>query len=198
MKVIGLTGNIGTGKSTAAKVMKSLGIKLIDCDIVSREVVKDKKVLNILKREFGSEIIKSDGTLDRKKLGEKVFSNKENLAKLNNIIHPLIKKRVKEYINEFSKCEKICIVDGAIIIEAGFQDILDDIILIKADKSDQLERVRKRDACSLEYIKGIIDAQMPLEEKAKYCKYVINNNREIDFLKSEVEKLAKILLGLEG
>lgn len=197
MKVIGLTGNIGTGKSTASKVINSLGVKIIDCDVVSREVIREESVLRILVNTFGKEIVDSKGILDRKKLGSIAFKNKENVKKLNDIMHPLIKKRVKEYIEYFSKEEKLCIIDGAILIEASFQDIVDDIILIKASEKNQLERVKKRDGHNYEYIKKIIDAQMPLGEKEKYCKYVINNDKNIEHLKSEVTKLIKALLDLE-
>lgn len=196
MKVIGLTGNIGTGKSTASDVIKSLNIKLIDCDVVSREVVSERKVLDILEETFGKEII-SKGSLDRKKLGAIAFKNKENLSKLNSIMYPLIKNKVKFYIKKFEKTEKICIVDGAILIEANFQDIVDDIILIKSSEKDQLERVKKRDGHNYDYTKRIIDAQMSLSEKEKYCKYIINNNKDIEYLKKEVTKLMRALLELE-
>lgn len=197
MKVIGLTGNIGTGKSTASAVIKSLNIKLIDCDVVSRELASEKKVLDLLEETFGKEIINSKGSLDRKKLGSIAFKNKENLSKLNNIMYPLIKNKVKCYIKEFKKTEKLCIVDGAILIEANFKDIVEDIILIKSNEKDQLERVKKRDGHNYDYTKRIIDAQMPLSEKEKHCKYIINNDQDIEYLKKEVTKLMRALLESE-
>lgn len=198
MKVIGLTGNIGTGKTTASSIIKSLGIKVIDCDVVSREVVEDKNVLILLENTFGEKIIDLHGKLNRKELGKIVFNNKEKLNKLNSILHPLIKKRVIEYINEFKKTEKLCIVDGAILIEAGFMNILDDIILISSSEKLQLERVNKRDGHTYEYIKGIIDSQMTLEEKKKYSRFIVENNKSIDELKIKIEEIIKALLDLEA
>lgn len=198
MKVIGLTGNIGTGKSTVVSRIKSANIKVIDCDVVSREVVEDENVLGILEKEFGEDVLDSNKKLNRKKLGEIVFCNKEKLNKLNSIMHPLMKERIKEYLKEFSKTEKLCIVDGAILIEAGFHDMVEDIILVSASEENQLKRVKARDGFSDEYTKGIIDSQMPLKEKAKYCKYIIDNNEGLEELKQKVDKVIEALLGLEA
>ncbi|KMT21527.1 dephospho-CoA kinase [Clostridium cylindrosporum] len=198
MRVIGLTGGIGTGKSTASSIIKSLNIKVIDCDIVSREVVKDKEVLNLLEETFGNKVITSSNELDRKQLGKIVFKSKENLNKLNSILHPIMKIRIKNYIKVYAKTEKLCIVDGAILIEAGFCDLVDDIILISSSEELQLKRVNERDGHSYEYIKDVIKSQMPLDEKKKYCKYIIENNEGIDELREKVENVIKTLLDLEA
>ena len=198
MKVLGLTGNIGTGKSTASSIIKGLNIKVIDCDIVSREVAEDKDILKQLENTFGREVINSDNTLNRKKLGEIVFSDKNSLKKLNSIMHPAMRCKIKEYINIYSKTEKVCVLDGAILIEAGFNDLVEDIILISSTENLQLKRVNKRDGHSYEYIKGIINSQMPLEEKEKYCKYIIYNNYTIEYLENEIKGIIKSFLDMEA
>ena len=198
MKVLGLTGNIGTGKSTASSIIKKLNIKVIDCDIVSREVAEDKGILKQLENTFGSEVINSDNTLNRKKLGEIVFSDKNSLKKLNSIMHPAMRCKIKEYINIYSKTEKLCVLDGAILIEAGFNDLVEDIILISSTENLQLKWVYKRDGHSYEYIKGIINSQMPLEEKEKYCKYIIYNNYTIEYLENEIKGIIKGFLDMEA
>lgn len=198
MKVIGLTGNIGTGKSTAASVIKEFNIKIIDCDIVSREVVEYNEVLEILKDAFGDSIISEDGKLLRKELGKIVFNDKEKLDKLNSIMHPIMRKRIEECISEFSKTEKICVLDGAILIEAKFYDLVQDTILISSSEENQLKRVHKRDGHDYEYIKGIIKSQMLLKEKEKYCKYIIYNNEGIEELRTKVSETMKEIIGTEA
>lgn len=197
MRVLGLTGNIGTGKSTASSIIKDLNIKVIDCDVVSREVADDKSILEKLESTFGHEIINND-TLNRKKLGEIVFSDKNSLKKLNEIMHPAMRCKIKEYINIYSKTEKLCVLDGAILIEAGFNDLVEDIILISSTENLQLKRVNKRDGHSYEYIKGIINSQMPLNEKEKYCRYVIHNNYTIEYLENEIKGIIKGFLDMEA
>ncbi len=197
MRVLGLTGNIGTGKSTASSIIKDLNIKVIDCDVVSREVADDKSILKKLESTFGHEIINND-TLNRKKLGEIVFSDKNSLKKLNEIMHPAMRCKIKEYINIYSKTEKLCVLDGAILIEAGFNDLVEDIILISSTENLQLKRVNKRDGHSYEYIKGIINSQMPLNEKEKYCRYVIHNNYTIEYLENEIKGIIKGFLDMEA
>ncbi|MEG0370765.1 MAG: dephospho-CoA kinase [Clostridium sp.] len=193
MRVIGLTGNIGSGKSTVSSIIESYNIKIIDADLISREVSENIEVLNSIEKTFGKIVIDNNGSLNRSQLGEIVFSSDEELEKLNSIIHPYMKTRIKEYIIEYSKTERICILDGAIIIEAGFGDLVEDIILVEASEDMCLQRVYERDGHSYGYIKNIIRKQIPLEKKKNFCKYIIRNDKGFEELEKEVIRVLRAL-----
>ncbi|MEF9952343.1 MAG: dephospho-CoA kinase [Clostridium sp.] len=185
-KVIGLTGSIGSGKSTVSKILKSLNIKVIDADKISRIAANDEKVLQSIKEEFGSSIVDDFGHLKRKELGSIVFRSKDKLDKLNNIIHPCMKKIISEEINVLKQTEKLCVLDAAILIEAGFIEMVDYTVLVTASEEKVISRVKKRDGYNEEYIRKILGAQMDVEEKKKYCSYIINNDNDINELYREV------------
>ena len=137
MIVVGLTGNIGCGKSTVSNILKKLGVSIIDADIVSREILLDTKVLNLIFDTFGNSIKNTDNTLNRKKLGDIVFNDEKELIKLNNITHPKIKENILNQIKNIKN--DIVVIDAALLIEANYLDIVDKIILVVCDESLQIK-----------------------------------------------------------
>lgn len=188
-KVIGLTGSIGSGKSTVSNILKSLNIKVVDADKVSRIAAKDERVLLSIVREFGDDILDDFGNLKRKELGSIVFRSPTKLNTLNNIIHPVMKEIISNEIKSLKKTERFCVLDAAILIESGFIDMVDMVVLVTASEDKIIKRVQSRDGYNEEYIRKILSNQMNIEQKKKYCNYIINNDKDIDELYKEVIKM---------
>ncbi|WP_038069466.1 MULTISPECIES: dephospho-CoA kinase [Thermoanaerobacterium] len=192
MKVIGLTGGIASGKSTVSSILKSLGAVIIDADVVSREImIKGTETYNILVSVFGKEILRKDGEIDRRKLGNLVFADKEKLNKLNEITHPEIIKRIKDIIEEERKKgkEKAIVLDAALLIEMKLFNMVDEVWLVVVDKKTQIRRLMKRDNLSYKDALNRIKSQMSIEDKMKYADFIINNCKDFNAIKRQVELL---------
>jgi len=197
--VVGLTGGIATGKSTVSKIIAEKGIVVIDADRISREIVKPgevayKKIVEF----FGEEILSENGEIDRKKLRNIVFNDYNKLKVLNEITHPEILKKILIKIEDLkSKGEKICVLDAALLIEANFHKFVDKVILVYCDIEIQISRLMKRDNLSREEAINIINSQMSFEQKKKYADYLIDNSKDIDFTKKQVDRVLNSILGME-
>ena len=192
MLVVGLTGSIGTGKSTVSNILKSKNINIIDADKISREILNSTNALNEIFDYFGDEVKNPDGTLNRKKLGSIVFSDDVKLIKLNSITHPKIKENIEQKIN-IAKVnnEKIVVVDAALLIEAKFCDIVHKVLLITCDVEVQINRIMKRDNISREDALLRIKSQMSQEDKKNYADYIIDNSYDLEILNKQVEEFLK-------
>ncbi|MDI3478237.1 MAG: dephospho-CoA kinase [Thermoanaerobacterium sp.] len=192
MEVIGLTGGIASGKSTVSSILRSLGAFIIDADVVSREImIKGTKTYNILVNEFGKEILRKDGEIDRKKLGNLVFADKQKLNRLNEITHPEIIRRIKEIIEEERKNgkEKAIVLDAALLIEMRLFNMVDEVWLVVVDKKTQIRRLMKRDNLNYNDALNRIKSQMSIEDKMKYADFIINNCKDFNAIKKQVELL---------
>lgn len=190
MLVVGLTGNIGCGKSSLSELLMSKNIDVIDADIISREIMYDKELLEIIFYEFGTEIKNNDGTLNRKKLGNIVFNDDDMLIKLNSITHPAIKRKINDRIIDISNQGKnIVVIDAALLIEGKFLDLVDKLVVITCNEEVQLNRVINRDNMTKEEALKRINSQMKQDEKIKYADYIIDNSKDMNNLKDEFDKL---------
>jgi dephospho-CoA kinase len=191
MLVIGLTGGIASGKSTISNMLRELGAVVIDADIVSRAVVsKGEPAYNRIVECFGNEILTSDGNINRKKLGNIVFSDCEKLKLLNQITHPAIIERINSMIKELREQHKEAVVlDAAILIEMGLHKYVDYVWLVSADRETQLKRVMERDKLSSKDAQNRINAQMTDEERRKYADAVIDTTQPIEAVKARVKEL---------
>ena len=190
MLVVGLTGNIGCGKSSLSELLMSKNIDVIDADIISREIMYDKELLEIIFYEFGTEIKNNDGTLNRKKLGNIVFNDDDMLIKLNSITHPAIKRKINDRIIDISNQGKnIVVIDAALLIEGKFLDLVDKLVVITCNEEVQLNRVVNRDNMTKEEALKRINSQMKQNEKIKYADYIIDNSKDMNNLKDEFDKL---------
>lgn len=190
MLVIGLTGNIGCGKSSLSKILRQNSIDVIDADIISREIMDNKSILTEIFNSFGEQVKRENGTLDRKKLGSIVFTNDEKLIKLNNITHPAIKKEIKKRIEDIKANNRnIVIVDAALLIEGNFLDLVDKLIVITCDEKIQIERIVSRDNFTREETISRIKSQMSQREKLKFGDYIIDNSGDMNDLKYKANKL---------
>ena len=191
MLVVGLTGNIGCGKSSLSDIFRAEGIKIIDADIIARQIYDDEKLLRKVYETFGNDIKNEDGSLNRKALGRIVFSDDEKLIQLNKLTHPVIRQKVSDEIEEYkSQNEEIVILDAALLVESDYLNFIDKLLVVTCKENIQIERIIARDNCSIEEALGRIKSQMSQENKVKYADYVIDNSATL----SELRKKAFIFM----
>lgn len=198
MKVVGLTGGIASGKSTVSNYLKSKNIPVIDADQLAREIVDvGQPALKEICLTFGRAVLNEDGSLNRKVLGEIVFSNDILLKKLNRITHPRI---ISEIINRIelykgNKKNSIVFVDAALLIEMNMRQLVDEVWLVKVDRETQRKRLMDRDGFSFAEAESRINAQMSMEEKVNFADVVIDNNNGIDYLYTQIQERLDRLTG---
>ena len=195
MLCIGITGSIGTGKSTVSAYLKDKGFIVIDADIISREVSeKNQPGYKAIIKKFGNNILGDDGEIDRKKLSSIVFKDKGKLEILNKALHPVIIDRINELKNYYREKEDLIFVDAALLIETGLNEYVDKVILVHSHQKIQISRVMTRDNASAEKVERIIKTQMPYTQKKKYADYIIDNNHDILYLHDQIDKALDFLL----
>lgn len=186
--VLGLTGGIATGKSTVSDVFKTFNVPIIDADKVARDVVKpDSKGLKAITETFGWQMIATDGTLDRHALGTLVFSQPEALAKLNDIMGPLIRTAVVRKIQGFRRRKvPLVVYDAPTLFEAHGASGVNEIMVVTVPDAMQLKRLMARDGLSKKAAEERIASQLPLSEKIKRADVVIDNSHSVDKTKAQV------------
>ena len=193
--VIGLTGGIGTGKSTVSQILKEKNFPVIDLDIISHEVIKFPKVVEKIVENFGKEVLEYNNTgnwiISREKLGRVIFGNREKRVILNSIMHPEILHIMREKILECKKENKIIFVEIQLLFEVQWEKEFDYILLVSAEKETQIKRILARDKRSKEEALSIINSQMPLDEKKKRSDYVIENDGNIQDLERKIDGFLK-------
>jgi dephospho-CoA kinase len=189
MKVIGLTGGIGSGKSTAAQYLKSLGATVIDLDKVGHEILKkDGPVFKDILSIFGDNILADNGEIDRTKLGKIVFGNPGALKKLNDITHPAIDKRVDDIMNQSNRRGiKVVVLEAAAMLEAGRSWQADEIWVVAAPETAVIDRIKNRPDYTEEIARTRIQSQMKNEERIKKADIAIINNGALEELQAEVK-----------
>ena len=191
MKVIGLTGGIGSGKSTVSQLLLELGAVILDADKVGHEAYQPgTEVWREVVAAFGREILTPGGDIDRKKLGGIVFSNPESLARLNQIMHPrmyeMIKARIEEYRQQGAK---VVVLEAAVLLEAGWIPLVDGVWVTVASASEVVKRAKERTGLPEEQIRARIRSQLSTEERTKHADIVISNDGSLDELKTKVREL---------
>ena len=178
---IGLTGGIGTGKSTVSNILKSEKFKIIDADIIAKEVLeKNPQILEIVRTQFGSGFFDWRGEFRRKEFGNHIFRFPKQRIKYESIIMPHIKQRIEEDIKEYEqKGEKIIIIDAPTLIENNLHVEMDYVILVYVDNSVQIQRVMSRDKLTKVEAASRINSQMSMEEKKEFANIIIDNNTDI-------------------
>lgn len=184
---VGLTGSIGVGKTFVASVFIELGCHVLDADLTAREVVMPGTPgLQAITHEFGEEILNTDGTLDRKRLGALIFADENRRQRLNHILHPFIIARQDEILREWEREDPkgIGIVDAALMIESGGYKRFDKLIVVHCRPEVQLERLMLRDNLSREEAERRINSQMSQEEKQKFADYLIDTSDGFDLTRT--------------
>ena len=197
--IVGLTGGIGTGKSTVSRKLRERGYPVIDLDVISREVIEYPEVIDELVRNFGIEILESQNnisgkkSISRNKLRQTVFKEEKKVSVLNSIMHPPIIEEMRRQVENLKKNYKTVFVEVQLLFEAKLEKEFDLTVLVYADKKTQLERVLKRDGRKEEEVQQIINAQMDMTEKRRLSNYIIENNGDSEMLDLEIEKFIKKL-----
>ncbi|GJJ12065.1 hypothetical protein Clacol_006306 [Clathrus columnatus] len=193
MLVVGLTGGIATGKSTVSGILKSHNITVIDADILAREVVQPgTRGLRKIVTEFGPEILNSDGSLNRTKLGDIIFNNELKRKKLNAIIHPAVRYAMFWGVfRSWLRGDKICILDVPLLIEVGLWKWMGWVVVVYCSEEVQLRRLMKRDGSKEESARARLESQMPILNKLPYADYVVDNSGTIKELDDQIELLIK-------
>ncbi|MBB5172712.1 dephospho-CoA kinase [Texcoconibacillus texcoconensis] len=189
--IIGLTGGIASGKSTVSSFCKERGLPVIDADLIAREVVEpDEDAYNEIVKTFGEDILQHDGTIDRQALGRLVFANEEKRQKLNAIVHPAVRKRMKERLNDYlQRGMETVILDVPLLIESQLTELVDKVLLVYVDQHVQLERLQKRDGFGIEEATQRVESQMPLAEKRALADEVIVNHGTKEETKKQLETI---------
>jgi dephospho-CoA kinase len=199
MLVVGLTGGIASGKSTVAGILKDLGALVIDADTLSREVVlPHTRCWKSITAHFGKGILNKDLSLNRKKLAARIFSDPEKRMRLNRIIHPAIKKRIRQLITDIGHDDDgaLVIVDAALLVETGMYRDYDRLVVVAADENVQLGRLMRRDRCSLTAAQRRLRSQLPLAPKMQVADHVINNQGSLAQTRRQTRMLFKLLCAL--
>ena len=192
MKVYGLTGKTGAGKSTVAEKLEKMGFCVIDGDKIARSITeKGKPAISILANEFGCDIIEDDGSLNRKLLASRAFKDRESTAKLNAITHPIIKA---EFEKELRKAEEegfsFAVIDAAALLESSCKDLCEKIIVVTAPEEIRLSRILLRDGITKEQALIRIKAQFPDEYYNEKADILIRNyppyEKEIELILKEL------------
>ena len=191
MFVIGLIGGIGSGKSSVSAILNSLGVDVIDADKVGHEAyTPDSEGWRKVISAFGQDIVGPENEIDRKKLGSIVFSDPSEMEKLNKLMHPIIHDLVEEKIQNLAdQGINVVVLEAAILIEANWQDLTDEIWLAKANREVVIERVKLRNNFSREEIIKRIESQMSNNDREKHADIVIDNDGTIEQLEETVKTL---------
>ncbi len=191
MKTIGLTGGIGSGKSTVSKILATLGAHIIDADSVGHEIyLPGKAAWEHVTNAFGQEIVAEDHTIDRKKLGDIVFSSPDALARLNAIVHPLMFEEIRQRIQaERDKgFTAPVVVEAAILIEADWLPLTDTVWVIEANKDTAMSRMAEQRGMSAADAEARIANQLSNEERRKHAQVVIHNNGSLHALEQQIQQ----------
>lgn len=182
---IGLTGGIGSGKSTACEIFSELGVPVIDADVIAHELVKPgMPAFNEIKKIFGTEIISSDGTLDRKIIRDKVFANEIDRKKLENILHPAVYEEISIQVKNINS--KYCIISIPLLLETNASKTVDRILVIDVPRELQLERASNRDRTNKSDIDAIIDSQISRKDRLSAANDIVDNKGNINDLRKKI------------
>ena len=172
--IVGLTGGIGSGKTTVSDMFAKLNIDIIDADIAARTVVMPgSKALIAIEANFGPDFITPTGELDRTKLRSRIFSNSDDKTWLNNLLHPLIRTEILSQISQAKS--NYCVLVAPLLIENNLQKLVNRVLVINIDEANQIARTAERDPSSVAEIKRIIASQMPSKQRLSFADDVINN-----------------------
>ncbi len=192
MKIIGVTGGIGSGKSTVSRTLRDLGAAVVDADILAKSVTTvGSEAVNELVKYFGNDIIRESGELDREKLASIAFGDQVKLHALNSITHKHIVERIRDTIEVLKSTAKwdFIVIDAPIPIEKGFLDLADEVWVVIADRETRIKRVMDRSGFTYEAVTDRINAQMCDEEYLRIADEVIYNNGTVEELEQTVVKL---------
>lgn len=196
--ILGLTGSYGSGKSTVAEMMRSLGAAVIDADQIAHDVVQPgQPALDDIRRAFGPEVILPDGTLDRPALSRLVFRSPEKRRLLESIIHPRVRERELALLH-LHRDHPLVVLNVPLLFENQMESLCDLTCVVTVDETERERRLQRRDHATREHIQQRLQAQMPQDEKARRADLVIDNSGTPDATRRQVESILERLLPKRG
>ncbi len=196
MKVIGITGNIASGKSTVARMFEALGARIIDADEIARIVVEPgAPAWEEIVSEFGRDVLEPDGAINRKRLADIVFGDEAKRKRLNDITHPRIGERISELLREYKKeGAPVVMVEATLIVErGGLKSLIDWLIVVTADEETQIERLIRDKGFTREEALSRLRAQMPAREKMMHGDYIIDNSGSLEDTRAGVKAVSEAI-----
>lgn len=195
---VGLTGGIGSGKSSAVRYFQSLGIKVLDADQIARQVVQaGQPALQQIKREFGESALDESGALNRSWMRKQIFTDPKSKDRLEAITHPLIRQRIMQEMVEPHVTDYL-VVDIPLLIEKSYQSLFDAVLVVDCLPEQQIKRVQQRDGSDTALIKGIMEAQASRGERLKNATHVLDNSDTLVCLHQQIDQLHQEFLKLAG
>jgi len=196
MLIVGLTGGVASGKTAVSRILNEEGAYIIDADQIARELVQPHKpAWDEIVRAFGTEILQEDGSVHRKKLADKIFTDPEQRKVLNQILHPRIEEEIDRRAKEIGQNdpEAIVVIDAPLLVELGMHHKVDRLIVVTSTPAQQMERLKKRDGRSPEEALKLFSSQMLVEEKQKLADFVIRNEGSLEEMKKRAKGVFKEL-----
>lgn len=186
--ILGLTGGIGSGKTTISDLFKEQGVEIIDADEISRTLVqKDTTLFNKIVKHFGNDIINKTGELDRSALRLIIFNSPEEKQWLEELLHPAIKTEIQSQIIKSTSAYVLLVVP--LLLESGTYNFVNRVLVIDVPETLQIERIKQRDGSNEELVKKIIAAQIPRQERLLQADDIIDNSGPMSLIRHQVEKL---------
>lgn len=193
--ILGVTGNIASGKSETARLLQRKGCALVDADAVAHELYGyDRALVQLIAAEFGQEVVWSNGSLNRGKLGSLVFGRPEAMAALNRIVHPVLIGAIRDRIRTSLRIMNRVVLDAALIVELGFAPEVDYLVLVSASVPVRLKRLMERSSLTEEEAMRRIESQIPEESKLQHADFVIKNETTREYLGDQVDALWEELM----
>ncbi|MCH8125107.1 dephospho-CoA kinase [candidate division KSB1 bacterium] len=189
--LVGVTGIIGSGKTTVSRLFGKLGAAIFDADVAARKSTEDVEIISRIGETFGNQIFDSNGILDRKKLANIVFSSESKLRQLNSIVHPHVRKQMWNFVEVQQELAEVAliIIDSPLIYETDLYTHLDFIVVVSSDIEACIQRVQQRNGLSREEIQDRLSRQIPLEKKIKRADFNIDNNNQVKSLNKHVQSV---------
>lgn len=190
--IVGLTGGIGSGKSVVARMMSKHGVAVLDLDALGHQLLQEPTVIDAIVAHFGASVCKLDGFIDRKRLGAVCFADANQLQALNTIMHPRLWQQAMGWANAHATAHERCgfvLMEGAVLIEAGFADHVDALVVVLADEMLRQGRIFERDQCGKERVMHIMSHQCDDAQRMQQADYVLNNNEGLQALEVAVDSL---------
>jgi dephospho-CoA kinase len=193
--ILGVTGNIASGKSETARLLQRKGCALVDADAVAHELYGyDRALVQQIGAEFGQDVVWTNGTLNRAKLGSLVFGRPEAMAALNRIVHPALIAAIRDRIRSSLRIMNRVVLDAALIVELGFAQEVDYLVLVSASVPVRLVRLMERSSLTEDEATRRIESQIPEEAKLQHADFVIKNETTRDYLHEQVDALWEELM----
>ena len=195
--ILGVLGGIGSGKSTVTEMFAALGAETLDADAIAHELIEQEETKSTLRQWWGDEIIGADGKVDRKKIQEKVFSDAQELVRLEKLLHPEVRRRIEKKIDKFKESDgKLLVLDVPLLASSPLRDFCDEIIFVNSDEAIRETRVKTRgwDPGERERRES---SQAPEKEKISLAGSVINNSGSLDETRRQIESLYESLLAVD-